>query len=152
MFLNLDKKMVLVYDLKDRLRKEPSYMELIQKVTLDDNKPNIGLKGRYGLFGSIEWWQNIENAVIKTSLVQGEIVRLYKAGQDDMDEYNSFDLLLDSGELWSESIYLTDIKNKSLFKLKSKVSIFYVHDERKGSIDTNEVTYSNTVIEMAVSQ
>ncbi|MDG4952730.1 MULTISPECIES: hypothetical protein [Actinobacillus] len=152
MFLNLDKKMVLVYDLKDRLRKEPSYMELIQKVTLDDNKPNIGLKGRYGLFGSIEWWQNIENGVIKTSLVQGEIVRLYKAGQDDMDEYNSFDLLLDSGELWSESIYLTDIKNKSLFKLKSKVSIFYVHDERKGSIDTNEVTYSNTVIEMAVSQ
>ncbi|VEI46911.1 Uncharacterised protein [Actinobacillus equuli] len=70
------------------------------------------MKGRYGLFGSIEWWQNIENGVIKTSLVQGEIVRLYKAGQDDMDEYNSFDLLLDSGELWSESIYLTDIKIK----------------------------------------
>lgn len=144
--------MKIVYELKTRLKKEPSYMALVQKVSLDKSKPNVGLKGNLGLFGSEQWWENIKNGVMKTSIVSGIIVRCYEAGQDRTGEKNSFELSLDNGEKWDESIYLNNPDDIGLFKINHMVVIYYAHDERKARVpNSTEASYSDTVIEMAVS-
>lgn len=150
MFLKLDKTFKVVFELSKRIENEPSYMELIQSVTLDQSKPHIGLRGNNGLFGSDAWWENIKRNVIKNHIIEGKIIRLYKSGQDSLKANNSFDLLLSDGSVWSESIYVNNYMDSSLFKVGSTVFIFYVHDERKPQFD-GSITYSNTVIEMAVS-
>lgn len=149
MFLELDNNFKIVFELSQQIKDDPSYMELIQSVTLDSSKPYIGLKGNNGLFGSDIWWNSIKNNVIRTSVIKGRIVRLYSAGQDSY-EPNSFDLLLSDGTIWSESIYVNIDSDNDLFKIGSIVCIFYAHDEIKQTID-GDITYSDTVIEMAVS-
>ncbi|MDZ7551574.1 hypothetical protein RGC63_07800 [Helicobacter pylori] len=150
MFLKLDSHFKIVFELSQKLKDDPSYMELIQSVTLDQSKPYIGLKGNNGLFGSDIWWDNIKKNVIRTNIIKGKIVRLYNAGQDSLESYNSFDLLLSDGSIWSESIYINNRLDNDLFKIGSLVCIFYAHDERKQSI-SGDISYSDTVIEMAVS-
>lgn len=153
MLLSIDKGFKLVYQLSHEIEQDPTYMELIQKVTLDPNKPNIGLKGSLGLYGSDIWWDNIKNGKMKSSIIKGVIIRCYKAGQDGVGTINSFELILSNGKLWDESIYVNNKSDISLFKVGHEVIIFYAHDERKPLDDERrEKVYSNTVIEMAVSK
>lgn len=152
MFLDKEKYSILVYELKKKIRDDPNYVTLIQAVTLDKNKPNVGFKGCNGLFGSELWWENISNKIIKTSVISGEIIRLYEAGQENSGENNSFDLLLQDGSVFSEGIYVNEESNRRFFKIGNFVHIFYAHDERKITGANGEKSYSNTVVEMAIDE
>jgi hypothetical protein len=74
----LNKSMKLVYQLSVDLAENPASMYRIQKTTLDESKPLIGLKGTYGLYGSDEWWNNIINGVIPL---------VYRSGQGELELY-----------------------------------------------------------------
>lgn len=46
--------MKFVYLLSTELKSDPEYVMLVQRLTLDQSKPFMGLKGTHGLFGSKE--------------------------------------------------------------------------------------------------
>ena len=143
MFLSLNNSMILVFDLKQNNLKNKEYVKNVQLLMLD-NKP-FGLKGKYGLYDSSEWWKNIKQGVLPNRIISGEIIRLYKSGQGNNGRFNAFELILGDGSKWTSGIYVNDESDFKLFKIGKKVSIFYILEELK----TGDVI--DLVVEMAVS-
>ena len=52
MYLSLPSIMKLVYDLRITLRDDPERLRTTQALTLNKDKPLMGLKGAAGLFGA----------------------------------------------------------------------------------------------------
>ena len=170
MFLDIntsDCQMKLVYELATELERDPEHVKLVQGLTLDANRPLLGLKGTHGLFGSPQWWANVRESFeerrgwfkrlmtssIKTEVKSGLIVDTYFAGQDARwgDQVNTFDLKLEDGTILSEGIYPKLKSDRKLFVRGAKVSIAYVLDELKRRDANGRPQYSNIVLEMAVS-
>ncbi|OZG69972.1 hypothetical protein BTA51_28460 [Hahella sp. CCB-MM4] len=138
--------MKLVYELKKELEANPQKMRDVHALTLDKSKPSMGLSGRNGLYGTDEWWENIEKSVIPTKKVSGTIEELYVAGME-AGEVNEFKFVCDDD--WSsksESIYFNNEEDKELFIPGSRVEMLYVLEELK-----NGIRYP-LLLEMAVSQ
>ena len=95
----------LVYELKKDLENKPEYVQEVQSVSLDSSKPHIGLKGNKGLYGSQQWWENINSGDIPIKFSYGVITRVYEAGQDHMGIVNSFDYETETGFILTEGIY-----------------------------------------------
>ena len=74
-------QMKKIYDLRDDKRT----IKLIQDATL--NTKNFGLKPEYGLFGSEEWWEAIEDGAIPKKVLEGIISRVYMSGHNDFPEF-----------------------------------------------------------------
>ena len=123
MFLSLNSSMILVFDLKQNNLKNKEHVRNVQLLILDKNKP-FGLKGKYGLYNSNKWWGNIKNGVLQNRIINGEIIRLYKAGQDDIRGFNSFELMLDNGNKWSSGIYVNNESDFKLFKIGKRYQYF----------------------------
>ena len=153
MLLKLDQATVpmqLVYLLSEELKVDPKQVELTQALTLNKSKPNIGLKGTYGLYGSEEWWENIRQGKMPLRYETGVIHRMYEAGQDRTGRNNAFDLVLEDASIKGVSIYVNKKKDAHLFKAGHRVQIAYVLDDLKPNYD-GVVDYLDLVIEMAVS-
>lgn len=125
--------MSLVYRLNVELRRDPERVRQTQELTLDDNRPRLGLKGTHGLFGSTEWWGNIENHLLQTRTVNGEIEDIRWAGQDARpgDAINSFLYLDENGDAQSEGIYVNSATDIKKFKPGVRFAMVYVIDELK---------------------
>jgi len=52
--------MKTIYDLAITLAQDPEQVADAQALTQDKNRPHMGLKGVYGLFGSAKWWNNLK--------------------------------------------------------------------------------------------
>ena len=143
MFLTLNQSMKLVFELKLENSRNKQHVANVRSLTLNKNNP-LGLQGKYGLYDSDEWWSNIESGILPNKIITGNIIRVYKAGQDSSDEFNSFELILDSGEKWSSGIYVNDNSDLELFKIGKKVSILYILEKLK----TGEVI--DLVVEMII--
>jgi hypothetical protein len=146
--------MKCVFDLETELKLNPRTMELTQALTLNPERPHMGLKGTLGLYGSAEWWANIRNGKMRTETITGIIDSTYFAGQDSRwgDQVNSFRLRLDDGEIADESIYCQSKRDKSLFRPDAYVMAFYVFDELKSQpAEDGGINYLKMVLEMAVS-
>lgn len=156
MFLQLDQSgvpMKRVYLLSEELKANPERVALAQALTLNAAKPRMGLKGTLGLFGSPEWWANIEQRKMPLLLVQGTILRTYYAGMNESNqEINSFQLRLDDGSVRDESMYTNDKADRALFQVGHRVEVIYALDElkRQPAVDGG-VNYLDNVLEMAVS-
>lgn len=149
---NLKIPMKLVYFLSEELKTKPEQIVLTQSLTLDKSRPNIGLKGTYGLFGSQEWWNSINQGKMPLLYVSGVITRTFVAGQDPSPVDNAFSLLLDDGSKVEESIYdYIKEEDKKLFQKGSRVEIIYANDELKRKNSNGEKAYLDIVLEMAVS-
>lgn len=144
--------MKFVYLLSTELKSDPEYVMLVQRLTQDQSKPFMGLKGTHGLFGSKAWWENITQGKLPLIHKKGVITRTYVAGQDALTRHNSFSLLSDDGAICEESIYCNiDMQDKKLFRPGAKVEIIYVRDELKMRQNNGEKAYNDIVLEMAVS-
>lgn len=134
--------MKLVYFLSEELKNKPEQIVLTQSLTLDKSRPNIGLKGTNGLFGSQEWWNSINQGKMPLLYVSGVITRTYVAGQDPSPVDNAFSLLLDDGSKVEESIYdYIKEEDKKLFQKGSRVEIIYANDELKRKNSNGEKAY-----------
>jgi hypothetical protein len=157
MYLNLDSAdgpMKLVYELSAELRKDVWLVSAAQALTLNPDRPQLGLKGRHGLFGSEAWWQNIRNGTLRIREISGIIEETVYAGQDARwgDSVNSFRLKLDDGAVVLESIYANQKQDRKLFVPGARVAVAYVLDELKRQpAPDGGVNYSKSVLEMAVS-
>ncbi|MFJ2453664.1 hypothetical protein ACIOWK_18425 [Pseudomonas protegens] len=155
MFLSLAESRVtmrLVYQLAEELRRDPEQVFLVRSLTLDKNRPLLGLKGSFGLFGSKEWWGNISCGVMPAKKISGVIVRIYYSGQDGDMPDNTMDVMLDEGVLCTEGIYVHDEEDVSFYQVGSRVEVFYVLDPLKDeSLSRDQSGASKIVIEVAVS-
>jgi hypothetical protein len=157
MYLDLEstgQSIRVVYTLKDKLRAEPEYVAQVQAMTLNEEKPLLGLKGTHGLFGSDAWWESINSGRIKTKAIAGTITELFFAGQDSRwgDQVNSFWLKLRDGSLLQESIYANQKADRRLFVVGATVLAAYAFDElKKQPAADGSTNYSKTLLEMAVS-
>ena len=107
--------MKLVFRLEDRLRADPMQVHLAQTLTLNPSKPQMGLRGRHGLFGSPEWWASIREGKMPLLFLAGVIQRAYVAGQDEREKNNTIDLKLDDGSERVVGIYVDNTEDADLF-------------------------------------
>ena len=143
--------MKTVFRLQEELRNNPQRVEKTQALTRNPSKPTIGLSGKYGLFGSREWWDSIVAKKIPLQRLSGVIVRAYVAGQDP-DEINTVDIRMADGSIQAIGIYLNDKKDLPLFQVGHAVSIVYALDELKlQPAKDGGVNVSKVALEMAVS-
>jgi hypothetical protein len=140
-----------VYELSEELDHDPEQVALAQALTLNPDKPYLGLKGNLGLFGSPEWWSNIRDGIIPTARLSGIIQRVYVTGQDVADAPNTFDMVTTDGRKHVEGIYVNSPQDINKFREGVSVEIVYAMDELKSSQSHGEKSYSNIVLEMSVS-
>jgi hypothetical protein len=57
-------KMLTVYSLRDELEKDPESLKRAQAVSLDSSIHYAGITTRFGLYGTDEWWRNVDGCVI----------------------------------------------------------------------------------------
>ncbi len=155
MLLNLHEvgdPMKLVYQLSVELERNSEQVRLTQELTLDKSRPTMGLKGSHGLFGSQEWWKNIEERKIPLMDVSGIVQKVYVTGQDESATNNTVDLLLTDGSIRAESIYTNNEEDAKLFRVGSKVNVVYALDELKRQpASDGGINYLEIPLEMAVS-
>lgn len=144
--------MTRVFELALELEADPEHVALAQALTLNKSKPQMGLLGSRGLFGSEEWWANIRSGAMPLERVSGVITRAYHAGQDSSGPNNAIDLVADEGLVQSVGIYVNDPVNVGLFQPGHAVAVTYALDELKPQAAMNSGRpYSKIALEMAVS-
>lgn len=141
-----------VYLLSEELKLDTQQVALTQALTLNKSRPQMGLKGTHGLFGSDEWWENIGQKKMPLEFFSGVITRAYIAGQDESGMNNTIELLLDDGSIRTLGIYVNIPEDALLFQIGHRADIVYVLDELKlqPAPDGGD-NYSKIALEMAVS-
>jgi hypothetical protein len=121
-----------VYELAKELAANPARMARTQALTLNADKPLMGLLGDHGLFGSTEWWQSITEGRIEVRVYKGTIQRLYVAGQDaDGDQGKDFEYLCEDGVVRCESCVANDDGDLALYREGVSVVLTYALDKLK---------------------
>lgn len=146
--------MKVVYDLSSALAANPERVTKAQAMTLNNDKPFLGLRGVHGLFASSDWWSNLAKGLIATEVRTGTIERLFFAGQDARwgDEVNSFSMRADDGSVVDESIVVNDKAHRRLFHVGARIQLRYALDELKMQPAYNAgVNYARVLLEVAVS-
>ena len=80
--------MIVVYRLKDDVK----HIADVQKAILTTE--DYGIKITHGLFGSPEWWKNIDNGTLPLQTLKGKITRVYMSGHND---YPEFEIVTEDG-------------------------------------------------------
>ncbi|QJD99469.1 hypothetical protein HH212_05075 [Massilia forsythiae] len=75
--------MKIVFKLRDELRNHLDHVCETRRDTVDPSKPATGLSGRYGLFGSLEWWGNVAQEKMPLQRVSGTVEAVHVAGTDE---------------------------------------------------------------------
>lgn len=111
--------MRVVYRLRGDLLQDPQLVKDTQALTLNAEKPLLELKGTHGLFGSEQWWRNVETGCLPLKTVTGTIEETFFAGQDARwgNEVNSFTVCLPDGSHVTESIYVNNKADHRLFRI-----------------------------------
>ena len=132
------------------LRHDRAQIADVRAATLSP-KP-FGLKATHGLFGSDEWWQNIEAGVIPIVRFAGTITRLYRTGMHN--ESQSFQMRMDDGKTFDYTCVVAYRRDRKLYRVGARVELCFVSEELKQPVfmTTGEIysTHSQTLIEARV--
>lgn len=132
----------LVYNLKEYLLVNQDWIDGAQEVTLDQNS-TAGLKGNYGLFGSDEWWGNIENGNIETYVISGTIIGLNEENPFmEANKVTTIKIDTEEREIYGGVVFTSEeieIRYRNLYKVGNKIVTFYVLDELKEDDTWNDV-------------
>ena len=147
----LSTKFKLVYQLKTELSKNPEYVQQVQRLTSNADMPRSGLKGTNGLYGSDEWWRNIESGVILTGTAVGTVLDIGAAGfPEEKRPKTEMHVRLVDGTDEGWTMRADDPQDISLYKVGGEVMIFYALDELKRPIGRFG-NHLRIILEMAVS-
>src|SRR6267154_6095724 len=108
-------KMLTVYSLRQELENDAEHLNRVQALSLDRSKPHMGLSTRLGLYGSDEWWRNVESGVIPRAIYSGLITEIFYAGMDSDRRYNSFRMKTDDGREYSYGMVPENSSYKGLY-------------------------------------
>ncbi|WP_293458714.1 hypothetical protein [Phenylobacterium sp.] len=141
-----------VFELSKQLEGDPEQVALAQALTRNSSKPQMGLAGTLGLFGSEQWWRSINDGRMPLEFVSGVIIHAYRAGQDDAGPTNTVEIRADDDSVRSLGIYVNNPKDRRLFRPGFATSIVYALDELKPEAARNSrCRYSRVALEMSVS-
>lgn len=148
----IDTPMKIVYELSKEVEANPQSVVDTHLLTLDDSRPEIGLKGRHGLYASDEWWDSLYQGEMETLYISGVIIEAYVAGSDHSNDNNEIDLLMSDGTVQSIGIYVNNPADVSLFRVGCRVDVIYALDElKKQPSHDGGINYLKIVLEMAIS-
>ena len=132
------------------LREDRDYVAKVQAASLSP-KP-FGLKATDGLFGSDQWWHNVETGVIPRIRVTGVIARLLRTGMHNESE--SFEMLTSDGKSFQYDCIAADHRDRKLYQVGSRIELSFVRQELKQPVmtTTGEVhdTHSRSLIEIKI--
>jgi hypothetical protein len=133
-----------------KLRDQRDYIAKVQAASLSP-KP-FGLKATHGLFGSEEWWRNIETGVIPVMRYSGTITRMFRAGMHNESE--CFEMVTEDGQSFQYDCIAADRRDRKLYRVGARVELSFVSQELKQPVrtTTGEVhdTHSRSLIEARV--
>jgi hypothetical protein len=136
----------LVYDLRAWLEKNgEDEIKSTHALTLDSTT-NSGLSGAYGLYGTSEWWNNVEKGNIETYIVSGVIAELSK-GNVFVDDNKMITIVSNNTEdNIYEGVLFTNENLKreysNLYSKGNKIVVFYILDELKDKDTWNPLIQS----------
>ena len=106
-----------VYDLQD----DHQRIRWMQEATMTTRE--FGLEPTYGLFGSPDWWLNIEQGNLPIHRHSGTIASIYNVGEGDHPEFSMVD---DTGveTTWKREVNHSD--DDDLYVIGRRVEIDYV--------------------------
>ncbi|HEX8611423.1 MAG TPA: hypothetical protein VF800_09070 [Telluria sp.] len=143
--------MKLVFELKEALKNDPARIEATRALTLNEARPSMGVRGRFGLFASQQWWDNIQNGSMPRRLVSGVISRAYVSGQNATVN-NTIDMVTPEGAVRGEGIYVNDRADIALFQVGHRVEMLYALDEMKHQAAADGgANYAKVALEVVVS-
>lgn len=98
-----------------------------------DSTTNSGLSGVYGLYGTSEWWDNIEKGDIETYIVSGVIIDLSKRNVF-VDDNTMITIESDNTEeeIYEGVVFTNENLKKEyshLYSIGNKIVVFYILDE-----------------------
>lgn len=126
-----------VYDLKTALADDQARVADTQELTLDKTRPLIGLAGRYGLFGSPEWWDNLNSGIIPTMIYEGIIESLQFEGMSN--EGRSFTLAQIDAAPYTYSCIANQKKDLRLYETSRKARVTILSEKMKNGNDLDMV-------------
>ena len=124
-------KMLTVYTLRRELENDPDGLKLTQQVSLDRKKDWVGLSARLGLYGTEEWWRNVESGAIPRAHYNGIIAETYYAGMDTDRRHNSFRMKTDEGRDFSWGMVPERSSYKGLYRPGHRAEIVTIFQELK---------------------
>jgi len=135
-----------------QLRKNRQFIADAQAASLSP-KP-FGLKTTHGLFGSDQWWQNVEAGVIPQIRKVGAITRLFRAGMHN--ESQCFEMVCQDGEKFEYDCVAANRKDRKLYKVGVGVELTFVESELKQPLLYTDGriadTHSRTLIEARIDE
>ncbi|WP_457970433.1 hypothetical protein [Acinetobacter calcoaceticus] len=142
----IDQGYKLIFDLKIWLEKNgKDEIRSTHALTLDSTN-NSGLSGVYGLYGTSEWWDNIEKGNIETYIVSGVIADLCE-GNIFVDDNTMITIVSDNTEenIYEGVVFTNEILKRecgNLYSKGSKIVVFYILDELKDKDTWNSLIQS----------
>lgn len=141
-----------VYSLAAELERDPDQVAQTQALTLDTSRPNMGLKGTEGLFGSPQWWESIRSGAIPSIQRSGVIQRVYTVGQDPTEMPNEIEVLCSDGQQLKEGIYVNSERDIVHYQVGKRIDIRYALDELKALQPSGQKNYLEVVLEVSVDR
>lgn len=127
-----------------RLREDVQQIQNIQRATLTTEE--FGLQQTHGLFGSPEWWQNIERGALPLQTARGRITKVYMGSMGDWPEFKM--LTSEGAELtWTRDVNCREFD--ALFREGAEVEVDYVVQSSKPK-SWSGASPTNCVVEVRV--
>jgi hypothetical protein len=124
-------KMLTVYLLRDELEKDPESLKRAQAVSLDPAIQYAGITTRFGLYGTEDWWRNVEQGAVPRATYSGTIIETFYAGMDTDRRHNSFRMKTDDGREFSWGIVPENSSYKGLYRPGHRVEVITIFKEYK---------------------
>ena len=132
------------------LRQDRKHIEDVQVASLS-SKP-FGLKVVNGLFGSEDWWHNVDTGVIPLIRYTGAITRLFRAGMHNESE--CFEIVGPEGQVFQYDCIALDRRNRGLYRVGAYVELAFVQQELKRPVLTTAgdiaATHARCLIEIRI--
>jgi hypothetical protein len=122
--------MHIVFRLRDALSGHLEHVRRMRRLTMDASQPDSGLSGKYGLFGSLEWWNNIALGRMPLLRLSGKVVGCHPA-QPGRDGLRIFDIRVVDGSLHAIEVHVADATGLPLGQARTMVSVLCALDELK---------------------
>ncbi len=135
--------MVTVY----QLCQNKQHIEAMRQATLKTWK--FGVARTHGLFGSDEWWKNIESGKLVTHTLRGVITRLYMGS---MNDWPMFSMRSDTGKDLDWSRYANSKELADSYAVGREIEIDYVLQRHRLFSDLSFLKRHEVVIEIRIGE
>lgn len=144
-------KLQTVYSLREELARDPDYVQRVQELSLDTSRPTMGLSARLGLYGSDEWWRNVDSGAIPRAHFCGVIVETFYEGMDSDRRHNAFRMQTDDGREYSYSMIPKNGSGKGLYRVGHRAEITTIFQELKSTAPDGTTAVSESPLEIKLA-